>query len=623
MNRSRTLALVLVLLALALTGCATGAVPETPLETALPVDAPITLTMLCSLNSVDAQAFADGVHEKLPHITLDCEPCPIGALPYADEVTRRVTHDAASDIFMTSDADLWRSGKLLDLTSEDFVSKYNLSIMKTLSGDGAVYFVPGLGDVLCYLYNAQWLEASGLPVPQTEAELDAVFAAIAQAGKQPFVVPYSQMPTQYVKVLIAGYLSTPKGQQWMSDYNQGKTTMAQDAQWQKRWKRVEALTQKGYLRSQDMVFSESRRMAAIQDENAFMTTFSSAQYSKLFGETKEVLKVLPLVGENAENQMVYTAPSGYFAVSHRLASEENSAKRAAALQVLSFISTPEGQELLRGNCPLAISYLEDTALPIEDRYANLADIIQNGAYTQMPTFERGVEKVIEEAFGQLLEGKITAEEAIAACDRQNAAYVAAPVDPLPVLGTATAPFEWSYIKSRTEELAIVDFCLDSVRKAAGTDYALELGTAFRGEFFEGDITSADVESVIRQEKKLYIAQVTGQQIWDIISQGVVPQKSFGWFIAPSGFRYTYRRLADGSGELLTVTSEDGTPLDMQKTYSVAVSENQIMKVDHVLTFSEAERQELPFTLREAVTASIKAQGTITPKTDGRVQVVAP
>ncbi|MEG2860501.1 MAG: hypothetical protein RSA12_11465, partial [Clostridia bacterium] len=61
----------------------------------------------------------------------------------------------------------------------------------------------------------------------------------------------------------------------------------------------------------------------------------------------------------------------------------------------------------------------------------------------------------------------------------------------------------------------------------------------------------------------------------------------------------------------TVTSEDGTPLDMQKTYSVAVSENRIMKVDHVLTFSEAERQELPFTLREAVTAGIKAQGTIT------------
>lgn len=606
-----------------LTGCSKSPMPVDTNNTGMHSDESVTLTMLCNWRDEDAQKFADGIHEKLPNITLEYEVCPIGSIPYDDEVTRRVMHDAEADIFVTSNINLWDSGKLLNLTDEEFVAEYNLSLMKTLSGDGSVYFVPELGDVLCYIYNVKWLDELGLQVPQTNEELDGVFAALSKAGKPPFMVPYSQMPTQYVKVLIAGYLSTPKGQQWMTDYNQGKTTMAQDAQWQQLWKRVEKMTQNGYLRTEDMVYTESRRMAAMQDENVFMTTFSSAQYSKFEKATKEQFQVMPLLGEKAENQMLYTAPTGYFALSNRLSTVENGAKRAAALQVLDFISTSDGQELLRGGSPLAISYLSDTVLPIQDQYSNLEKIIKKGAYTQMPMFERGVEPVIEEMFGKLVEGKMTAEAVIKACDEQNAGYVAETTEPLPVIGIAAELFPWTYMQSRTEELAIIDFCMDSVRKAAGTDYALELGTAFRGEFFKGDITSADIASVIRQDKKIYIVQVTGQQIWDIIDQGVSLPKGTAWFMASSGFCYRYQRLEDGTGKLLEITLTDGTPLDLKKSYSVAVSENQIMDMPNIVDFSAVEKKELPFTLREAVTDAIEEQGIISPKTDGRIQIVTP
>ncbi|MEG0780578.1 MAG: extracellular solute-binding protein [Oscillospiraceae bacterium] len=613
MKRFGTWLLALLLLASSLTGCA---------KTPAPPAAPVTLTMLCNWSPAEAKAFTDGVRKKLPHITLDCEICPIGALPYDDEVDRRVLHNTEADVFMTTDTDLWSSGKLLNFTDEAFVPRYNLSIMKTLSDDGSVYFIPGLGDVLCYLYHAEWLEEVGLPVPKTEAALDGLFAAIKDTGKQPFLVPYSQMPTQYVKVLIAGYLSTPKGQQWLSDYNAGKTTMAQDAQWQRLWNRVEELTKQGYLRTADMAFTESRRIIAMQEGSAFMTTFSSSQYGRLSEKCKSQFQLMPLLGEKPENQMVYTAPTCYFAVSNRLASAENADKRAAALQLLDFISTDEGQELLRGDNPLAISYLSNTVLPVHDQCAGLAEIIEQGAYAQMPAFARGVEPVIEELFGKMVAGKATAEEAIRACDAQNASYVASTAEPaLPVLGTATEAFPWTYMQSRTEELALIDFCMDSVRKATGADYALELGTAFRSELFPGDITSADVESVIRQEKKLYLVEVTGQQIWDLIEQGVTLPPGCAWFIAPSGFRYSYRRLDDGTGQLLEITLEDGTPLDLQKTYSVAVSENQIMEIPDLINFSKAERQELPITLREAVTAGIREQGELSPRTDGRIQII--
>lgn len=620
MKRLATFLLSIMVIASILPGCAKTA---TVRAADVAANDPVTLTMFCSWTDGDAKAFAEGVYKKLPHITLDYEICPIGALPYADEVNRRVRHGVEADIFMTSNTDLWSSGKLMNLTDEAFVSQYNLSIMKTMSNDGSVYFVPGLGDVLCYLYNAKWLDELGLLPPQTQEELNEVFAAMKDAGKQPFMVPYSQTPTQYIKVLISGYLSTPHGQQWMNDYNQGKTNMSQDEHWQRLWKLVEEMSQNDYLRTEHMTYTENMRITTIQDGNAFMTTFSSSQYGKISEENKAKFRLLPLMGEKPENQMVYTEPTCYFAVSNRLAAPENEAKRSAALQLLEFISTTEGQELLRGNNPLAISYLTGTFLPVHSQCANLEKIIKQGAYTQLPVFARGVEKVVEEMFGKLVEGKATAKEAIEACDAQNARYAADVVESLPVLGTATETFLWSYTQSRTEELALTNFCVDSVRKAAGTDYALELGTAFRSEFFKGDITSEDVNSVIRQEKKLYIVEITGKQVWDIINQGVILQRGSAWFIVPSGFCYSYRRLADGTGELLSITTEDGIPLDFKKTYSVAVSQNQIMDIPNVVNFAKTKPQELPFTLREAVMANIQEQGEISPKTDGRIQIVTP
>lgn len=66
--------------------------------------------------------------------------------------------------------------------------------------------------------------------------------------------------------------------------------------------------------------------------------------------------------------------------------------------------------------------------------------------------------------------------------------------------------------------------------------------------------------------------------------------------------------------------EDGTPIDLNKNYTVAVSENQMMEVSDTITFFGVDSTELPFTLREAVTNSVKEQVEISPNIDGRIQI---
>lgn len=244
--------------------------------------------------------------------------------------------------------------------------------------------------------------------------------------------------------------------------------------------------------------------------------------------------------------------------------------------------------------------------------------MHSGAYGPEPMFDRGVESAIGEAFGALLRGEIKAAEAVAICDKANASFVekSAEKKTSTVLGTATEEFPWTFRDSRNKELAVTNFVVDCMREMAAADLAIELGTTVRGEFFQGEITDQDIPSVLRQDKKLYRTEVTGQQLWDII------ESNSSWFITPSGMKYSYTPAQEEvPGKLLTLELLDGTPIEREKTYLVAVSENQMMEVPGVSNFFGMQAEVLPITLWEAVVQSIQKQGEISPLLDGRISVV--
>ena len=558
------------------------------------------------------------VAEQYPYIKLEYEAFPTGAAPYTDELMRRIAHDREADIFMTADTSLCGSEELLDLTNEELAGRYSVSILREISGDGSVWMLPGIGAVTCYAYNTEQFPTP----PQTLTELVDETSALSLSGANSFIVPYEQTPQLMIQALAAGYLASPNGQLWLEKYNEGKETMSGNEHMKSAWEMAQRMIDNGVLRQEEMVFAESRRTTQLVDGIGAMTTVSSAILEGIFDENDDKFNLIPFVGETEKDKTVFCAPTYYLAASSHLTEKENEKKLDAAKKVLDLISTEKGQNILRGTTLLANSYLNDVAFDLDARYSQVSQALNAGAYGPAPVFRRGVDATIGETFGKMLKGEITAEQAIKECDNANQNYVKVreTADPVQTIGRAAEEFPWTFRSSRVQELGITNFVVDSMCKAGGTDIALELGTAVRGEFFEGDITQADIESVIRVDKRLYKVKVTGQQIWDIVEQGVETVNS-SWFIMVSGLRYSYQPATDQeAGKLLTLEMADGSSVDMDKTYTVTASENQTLEFEGLFNFFGSPSEELPMNLREAVVQNIQELSEIKPILDGRITI---
>lgn len=136
---------------------------------------------------------------------------------------------------------------------------------------------------------------------------------------------------------------------------------------------------------------------------------------------------------------------------------------------------------------------------------------------------------------------------------------------------------------RTQETGLSDLCADAVRAAGGTEIGFVNGGGIRTNIAAGSITKNDVMSVFPFNNMLCTAELTGQQILDMLEMGAshYPQMS-GGFIHPSGFTYTINSsipssvVTDAKGMFVSVNGPyrvsdvmvGGKPLDLNRTYTV-------------------------------------------------------
>lgn len=94
--------------------------------------------------------------------------------------------DYAADS-VSDDVLLARSGGLLDLTGESFLSNYTPSVLDAQAIDGKQYAVPtGLSYSTGVYYNKQMFADAGLDVPTTWSELENVMTTLKSEGIAPF-----------------------------------------------------------------------------------------------------------------------------------------------------------------------------------------------------------------------------------------------------------------------------------------------------------------------------------------------------------------------------------------------------------------------------------------------------
>ncbi len=144
---------------------------------------------------------------------------------------------------------------------------------------------------------------------------------------------------------------------------------------------------------------------------------------------------------------------------------------------------------------------------------------------------------------------------------------------------------------RNMETNLGDLCADAFRYMLGADIGIVNAGGIRSSVRSGDITFNDILSVLPNGNSLLVAEITGQQLLDLLEMGTrnLPEES-GALMQVSGVTYNIDESTESSvrvterGEFISVDGEyrvssvfvNGEPLDPEKTYTAAGS-NYILK----------------------------------------------
>lgn len=123
------------------------------------------------------------------------------------------------------------------------------------------------------------------------------------------------------------------------------------------------------------------------------------------------------------------------------------------------------------------------------------------------------------------------------------------------------------------ESQLGDLYADILMEKYQTDFVYFNNTSMGHLINKGPLTRVDVENITGFDDPIYISKYTGQQIWDLFERVHDPDV-FGnnGNISFAGFIVSMDHTKAKDHKVISITLNDGSPIDLNKEYSVATSE---------------------------------------------------
>jgi len=189
-----------------------------------------------------------------------------------------------------------------------------------------------------------------------------------------------------------------------------------------------------------------------------------------------------------------------------------------------------------------------------------------------------------------------------------------------VVDAVAEPIERSGEVVHGGECRVGNFVADAFRWAHDADVGLSNAGGLRqGDPFEGDVTKADLISLIPFEEPVTLASVTGAELHDVLREMAAPDVDFGeddWW---HGHVSNARLVWDADAELILEATVDGEPIDPDARYTVAVSEYLLHSEHEFPTLSERHRIDEADIQYEVLAAYARERG-IDPEIEGRIEI---
>ena len=189
-----------------------------------------------------------------------------------------------------------------------------------------------------------------------------------------------------------------------------------------------------------------------------------------------------------------------------------------------------------------------------------------------------------------------------------------------VVGRVTEPIDRSGEVVHGGECRIGNFVADAFRWALDADVGLSNAGGLRqGDPWDGDVTKADLISLIPFEEPVTLASVTGAELHDILREMAAPDVDFGeddWW---HGHVSNARVVWDADAELILEATVGGDPIDPDRRYTVAVSEYLLHSEHEFPTLAQRHRIDETDIQYEVLAGYAREHG-IDPEIEGRIEI---
>jgi UDP-sugar diphosphatase len=191
-----------------------------------------------------------------------------------------------------------------------------------------------------------------------------------------------------------------------------------------------------------------------------------------------------------------------------------------------------------------------------------------------------------------------------------------------VVGTVSDPIDRSDGAVFGGETRIGNFVADAYRWATGADVGLQNSGGIRaGPALAGEVTVADLVSVVPFQERVVEATVTGAELRSILRESSGAVVDFGptgrWHGQVSGVRLGW----DAEDQRLREVRVDGDPIDPAATYTVATSA-YVLHTDHEFPTLREEHRTDESDIQFEVLAEYARTVGIDPRIEGRIRQVA-
>ena len=155
-----------------------------------------------------------------------------------------------------------------------------------------------------------------------------------------------------------------------------------------------------------------------------------------------------------------------------------------------------------------------------------------------------------------------------------------------------------------------EWVCEIMKDKVGVQIAMTNGGGLRTNIPAGDVTAGKLYEVMPFDNTLYTMKLSGADVKANIEHGIM-NEDIGW-VQISGVKVTYNPEAEAGNRITSMVLEDGTPIEMNKYYTVVTNDFMFTGGDKYNFENAIDKFDTFIPIRDAMMESVEKAGVISP-----------